>query len=66
MSAVSRLVGNTFISHDQSPFSMTSIRIHSIARALFPCHQTDSRSVGKFVPVESGTYSITVQVALRW
>src|SRR5688572_1321780 len=32
-----------------------SVDTHSIARALFPCHQTDSRLVGKFVPVEAGT-----------
>ena len=28
---------------------------HSISCEAFPCHQTDSRLVGKFVPVESGT-----------
>jgi hypothetical protein len=33
----------------------TESTTNSIARALFPCHQTDSRSVGKFVPIESGT-----------
>jgi len=33
----------------------TESSTHSIARALFPCHQTDSRSVGNFVPVDSGT-----------
>ena len=38
---------------------------HSISCEAFPCHQTDSRLVGKFVPVESGTCPILFSLPAR-
>jgi len=34
------------------------LAVHSISCEAFPYHQTDSRSVGKFVPVESGNFTV--------
>ena len=44
-------VRSVFISNHFS-FHIALIYTHSIARALFPCHQTDSRSVGTNFPTD--------------
>ena len=41
---------------------MSTIKHAEVSRVM----RAMSRLVGKFVPVEAGTYSIIVQVALRW
>jgi len=47
--------------------SVSGMVAQSIARGLFPCHQMDSRSFGKFVPAEAGMYppSLSLLVLLR-